>query len=71
MKQIQFSLIKQIKIGRPAHFLCPHPHPLRPVTSHFLLPPFPKTGRHMCITPNKYSSVIIYWKITTLPVIIC
>ena len=35
MVQIQSSLIKQIKIGRPEHWLIPHP--LRPVTSHFYL----------------------------------
>ena len=33
--QIQFSLIKKIKIGRPEHSLTPHP--LRPIASHFFL----------------------------------
>ena len=35
MPQIQSSLIKKIKIGRPEHSL--NPHPLRPITSHFSL----------------------------------
>ena len=40
MAQIQFSLIKKIKIGRPEHSLTPAP--LRPITSHFYLtPPLP------------------------------
>ena len=51
MTQIQFSLIKRIKIGRPEHSLIPHP--LRPKTSRFYLPPPPppQSERHMCITP--------------------
>ena len=43
---------KKIKIGHPEHEL-PLPH-LRPITSHFALPPThltPQSGRHMCITP--------------------
>ena len=37
MVQIQFSLIKKIKIGRPEHLLTPHP--LRPITFHFYFTP--------------------------------
>ena len=53
MVQIQSSLIKQIKIGRPEHSLIPHP--LLPVTSHFYLntPNPPQGGRQMCTTPNQ------------------
>ena len=36
--QIQFSLIKEIKIGRPEHLLTPTP--LRQITSHFCLSTF-------------------------------
>ena len=36
MAQIQFSLIKKAKIGRPEHLLTLHP--LHPITSHFCLP---------------------------------
>ena len=36
MPQIQFSLIKKIKIGHPEHSLTPTP--LRLITSHFCLP---------------------------------
>ena len=52
MAQIQFSLIKKIKIGHPEHSLTPTP--LRPITSHFCVtpPPTPQSGRHMCITPK-------------------
>ena len=41
---------KKIKTGRPEYSLTPHP--LHPITSHFSLPPPPRTqsGRHMCIT---------------------
>ena len=40
MVEIQYSLIKRIKIGRPEHSLTPHPlHPLQ-------------SGCHMCLTPN-------------------
>ena len=48
MAQIQFSLIKKIKIGCPEHSL-----PLtllRPITSHFCLALHLQSGRHMCIT---------------------
>ena len=64
MAQIQFSLIKKAKTGRPESSLTPHP--LHPITYHFFLtppPPLPLThthththtcqsGHHMCITPN-------------------
>ena len=52
MVQIQFSLIKKIKIRRPEHLL--YPTPLHPMSSYFCLtlPQPPKSGRHMCITPN-------------------
>ena len=52
MAQIQFSLVKKIKIRRPEHLL--YPTPLRPMSSYFCLtlPQPPKSGRHMCITPN-------------------
>ena len=49
MAQIQFSLIKKIKIGRPEHLQMPHP--LYLITSHFCLTPtFSQSGRHMWIT---------------------
>ena len=53
--QIQFSLIKKIKIGRPEHSLTPHPQ--RPITSHFCLKsrPSSKWMSYMCIIPNKDS----------------
>ena len=35
--QIQFSVIKKVKIERPEHSLAPHP--LRPIRSHFWLNP--------------------------------
>ena len=35
MAEIQFSLIKKLKIGRPEHLIAPTP--LRPITSHFCL----------------------------------
>ena len=51
MVQIQFSLMKKIKIGRPEQSLTPQP--LRLITSHFRLTPFmPQSGRHVCITPG-------------------
>ena len=52
MAQIQFSLIKKMKIRRPEHLL--YPTNLRPISSNFCLtlPQPPKSGRHMCITPN-------------------
>ena len=47
MGQIQFSLIKKIKIGGAEHSLPPPPQSLRPITPHFYithhphpLPPF-------------------------------
>ena len=57
MAQIQFSLIKKIKIGRPEQWLTPTS--LRPIASHFCLTlPSPlhpsQSGRHMCIT--------LYWR---------
>ena len=64
--QIQFSLIKKIKTGRPKHSLTPHP--LRSITSHFALappsPPVPQSGRHMCITPNfnQYRKVLYLFR---------
>ena len=39
MAQIQFSLIKKIKIGRREHSLTPSPAPLRSITYHFCLNP--------------------------------
>ena len=39
MMQIQFSLIKKIKVGLPEHSLISHL--LRPITSHFCLTPQP------------------------------
>ena len=58
MVEIQYSLIKKIKIGRPEHSLTPYP--LRPITSHFCLTPSTsphplhplQSGCHMCLTPN-------------------
>ena len=51
MTQIQFSLIKKIKIGRLEHSLSPNP--LRPIVSHFCLTlPHPQSGRHMFIAPR-------------------
>ena len=48
MAQIQFSLIKKVKTGRPEHSL--PPTSLRPVVSHFcIIPPVPpQSGRKMC-----------------------
>ena len=56
MAQIQFSLIKKIKIGRPEHSLTPHP----PTSDNISFlpsppPPSPQSGRHMCITPQHNS----------------
>ena len=52
MVQIQFSLIKTMKIGRPDH----SPIPLRPIISHFCLTPIPpQSGTHICITPKSIS----------------
>ena len=52
MAQIQFSLIKEIKIKRPEHSLTPQP--IRPITSRFTIIHHspPQSGRHMCITTN-------------------
>ena len=50
MVEIQYSLIKKIKIGRPEHSLTPYP--LRPITSHF--PPTPSTPFKVdviCVSP--------------------
>ena len=56
MVQIQFSLIKKIKAGRPEHSLSTHP--LSPITSYFchtsqLPPTSPQSGCHVCMTPNE------------------
>ena len=51
MAQIQFSLIKKIKIGRPEHSLTPHP--VRPITSHFSLPQPPHKVDVICVSPLK------------------
>ena len=49
MAQIQFSLIKKIKIGRPEHSLTHHP--LRPITSNFSLTPLsPLKVDVMCVS---------------------
>ena len=45
MVDIQFSLIKKMKVGRPEHSLTP---------SHFCLTPHShpsQSGRRMCVTP--------------------
>ena len=56
MPQIQFSLIKKIKIRRPEHSL--NPHPLRPITSHFCLSPtpiaIPLKVEVICVSPLIY-----------------
>ena len=44
MAQIQFSLIKKIKTGRPEHLL--PSTPLRPITSHFFLKNHMILGRY-------------------------
>ena len=51
MTQIQFSLMKKIKIGLTEHLLTPHP--LRPMTSNFSLIPHPNplTVGVICISP--------------------
>ena len=52
MAQLEFSLIKKIKIECPENSLIPHS--LRLITSDFCLsptPPNPQNGRHMCMTP--------------------
>ena len=73
MPQIQFSLIRKIKIGRPEHPLTPTP--LRPVTSHFSLTPPPPSPPLkvdvICVSPltslNKTHCIIISMqKITKL-----
>ena len=55
-RRSNFFFNKKIKIERPEHLL--HPHPLRPITSHFCLthlptqPQLPQVERHICcITP--------------------
>ena len=50
MAQIQFSLIKIIKIACSEHLL--PPTPLRPITSHFLSYPHLKVGV-ICVSPLK------------------
>ena len=51
MAQIQFSLIKEMKIVRPD---CTPYHPIPHIThTHIHTHPFPQSGRHMCITLNK------------------
>ena len=73
MAQIQFSLIKKIKIGCPEHSLTPYPQCL--ITSHFCLTPhpppphhththMPQSGRHMCMTPNMLTKKILILKNT-------
>ena len=50
MEQIQFSLVKNLKIGRPGHSL--PPTPLRPMISHFCpIAHPPESGRRVCIPP--------------------
>ena len=51
MAQIQFSLIKEIKIGRPEHSLTPHPLRSITITSHFCLTPFAFT--HLELTEKE------------------
>ena len=53
MAQIQFPLIKKIKIRRPEHSLIPNP--TKSDILIFALPPLPplQSGRHMCIAPNE------------------
>ena len=59
MPQIQFPLIRKIKIGRPEHPLTPTP--LRPITSHFSL--IPPSKWMSCVSPltslNKTHCIII------------
>ena len=55
MVQILFSLIKEIKIGRPEHLL--PSNLLRSIVSHICLTPPPQSsltqiGRHICMTPE-------------------
>ena len=59
MGQIQFSLIKKIKIGRPEHLL----HTSDNIT--FLpYPHSPQFVRHMCIAPKRYiNTEICLWNI--------
>ena len=51
MAQIQFSLIKEIKIGRPEHSLTPHLLRSITTTSHFCLTPFAFT--HLELTEKE------------------
>ena len=55
MAQIQFSLIKKIKIGYPEHSLTPPP-PTSDNISFLTYPPphSPQIGRHMCINPKGF-----------------
>ena len=59
MVQIQFSLIKKIKAGRPEHSLSPHP--LSPITSYFCHtsqpPPLLKVDV-MCVWPRMRKVVL-------------
>ena len=50
--QIQFSLIKKIKIGRTEHLLTPHP--LCPTTSYFCLTTLPTSLKVevICVSPR-------------------
>ena len=57
MAQIQFSLIKKKKIGRPEHLVTPTL--LHLTTSYFCFTPLPQSGRHKCITPNG-SGIIVH-----------
>ena len=66
MAQIQFSLIKKIKIGRPEHLLTPSPHSPTSdnisVLPYHPLPPSPhphQSGRHMCITPHWLFCILV------------
>ena len=59
MTQIQFSFFKKIKIGRLEHWLTRHPFMSNNISFLPYLPLTPKSGRHMCITPNK-----VLWKRT-------
>ena len=59
MAQIQFSLIKKKKIGRPEHSLPPPPPTFDSIS--FLPYPHPlQSGHHMCITPYVKGSLVLY-----------
>ena len=49
MLEIQFSLIRKIKVGRPEHSLTPHS--LLPITSHFCLAPTPLKVNVIYVSP--------------------